>query len=124
MKSLKFVLLTCAFSLNLFAINCNNPIGRDEINECILSTYEKADKKLNLTYGQLIKKLNPDMKANLKKSQKAWLQFVDTEREIEESIQCLSGNCSSIVTFGTLETKTKRVIEREKELQQHLIDLP
>jgi len=59
----------------------------------------------------------------LKKSQKAWLQFVDTEREIEESIECLSGNCSNIVTFGTLETKTRRVIEREKELRQHLDSL-
>lgn len=123
MKSLKFALLTFVFSLNLFAINCNNPMGRDEINECIYSEYEQADKKLNLTYGQLMKKLNPDMKANLKKSQKAWLQFVDTEREIEESIECLSGNCSNIVTFGTLETKTRRVIEREKELRQHLDNL-
>jgi len=119
-----FIIASLLIGINLFGANCNNPTGREEINDCIFSSYEKADKKLNLTYGQLMKKLNPDMKANLKKSQKAWLQFVDTEREIEESVQCLSSNCSNIVTFGTLETKTKRVIEREKELQQHLMDLP
>jgi uncharacterized protein YecT (DUF1311 family) len=118
-----FIIASLLIGINLLASDCSNAETTEQRNDCIYSEYEQADKKLNATYNQVMKKLNPDMKANLKKSQKAWLQFVDTEREFEESVQCLGGNCSASVSYGSLVTKTQRVQIREEELRQHLNDL-
>src|SRR5712691_9934792 len=54
--------------------------------DCIGKAYEKWDKELNRIYAELMKKLIPEGKANLKDAQLHWLKFRDSEFKLQDSI--------------------------------------
>ena len=54
-----------------------------DLNECAAADYGAADKALNAVYGQLMKKIGPKAKDNLRAAQKAWLPFRDATCALE-----------------------------------------
>lgn len=72
------VFFTCAF---LCAVA--NAQTQADLNDDACATYQKADKKLNAVYQQVLKQHQDDVNftTRLRKAQRAWLAFRDAELE-------------------------------------------
>ena len=94
------------------------------MNQCAAQSYKKADDALNMTWVELrVCKINSKEEWNMiVKSQKAWIQFKETQCEYEASLDWgieLRGSGWPLGYFGCLETMTK---ERTAFLQQQFVD--
>ena len=80
---MKKILLFFSFLMliNLYALDCKNAYSTADTNECENLKYIQADKKLNETYKKLISKLDPEAKELLKKAQKAWIVYRDSNAD-------------------------------------------
>ncbi|MCC5657524.1 lysozyme inhibitor LprI family protein [Nostoc sp. XA010] len=97
-------------------LNCNNPQTQIAINECAKLSYQRADKKLNQAYQQLLPTLETSRKQKLIAAQQAWLKFRDTNCEFERS-RYEGGSIAPSIYSGCLENTTKL---RTQELQEFL----
>ncbi|MCC5605444.1 lysozyme inhibitor LprI family protein [Nostoc sp. CHAB 5834] len=97
-------------------INCNNAQTQTAINECAKLSYQRADKKLNRAYQQLLPTLETSRKQKLIAAQQAWLKFRDTNCEFERS-RYEGGSIAPSIYSGCLENITKL---RTQELQEYL----
>lgn len=97
-------------------VNCNNPQTQTAINECTTLSYQKADKKLNQVYQQLLPTLERSRKQKLIAAQLAWLKFRDTNCDFERS-RYEGGSIAPSIYFGCLENTTKL---RTQQLQEYL----
>ncbi|MGF2038361.1 MAG: lysozyme inhibitor LprI family protein [Nostoc sp. CmiVER01] len=97
-------------------VNCNNPQTQIAINECAKLSYQKADKRLNQVYQQLLPTLETSRKQKLIAAQLAWLKFRDTNCEFERS-RYEGGSIAPTIYFNCLENLTKR---RTQELEEYL----
>jgi len=57
---------------------CSDADNQAEMNICAGKEYKNADAELNRVYQQLVAKLEPEEKAQLKDVEAAWLKYRDT----------------------------------------------
>ncbi|ODP35561.1 hypothetical protein A9762_00690 [Pandoraea sp. ISTKB] len=62
---------------------CNDPQDQATMNKCAMDAYKASDKKLNDAFQALNKKLSPEGKAALQKSQRAWIAWRDAQCTFE-----------------------------------------
>jgi len=74
------LLLLCPAS-QASAQNCGDKATQSELNACAQTSYKAADHQLNKAYGEIVARLkdDPDGKARLLKSQRAWIVWRDDE---------------------------------------------
>jgi uncharacterized protein YecT (DUF1311 family) len=81
-KNFLFILvILLADSNNLLA-----QISQPELNEKAILDFNQSDKKLNLVYKQLVKKLSAEEKSLLVQAQRDWIKFRDSHCAFESSI--------------------------------------
>nr|WP_276592591.1 MULTISPECIES: lysozyme inhibitor LprI family protein [unclassified Methylobacterium] len=88
---------------------CEGPTQAD-LNECAAADYGAADKALNAVYGQLMKKIDPKAKDNLRAAQKAWLPFRDATCALE-SMGLDGGSAYAMEYNGCLKGLTDQRIK-------------
>ena len=89
-----------------------------EMNQSASSDYAKANKKLNLVYGQLTKKLGATEKAALIEVQKAWIKYRDSNCKFT----CMGYEGGSIYSLMYSDCLTALTVMRTKELNDMLKD--
>jgi len=99
-------------------LNCENPQVQSEMNICAGLSYERADKKLNQLYRQLLPKLSPARRQKLITAQQAWVKFRDTSCEFERSAY-EGGSIAPTIQAGCWE---KLTLQRTQEIQAYLKD--
>ena len=97
-------------------LNCNNAQTQIAINECAKLSYQRADKKLNQVYQQLLPTLETSRKQKLIAAQVAWLKFRDINCEFERS-RYEGGSIAPSIYSSCLENTTKL---RTQQLQGYL----
>lgn len=131
MKKVAFIgLISASLSLStpLIAaeekIQCNPDGNQVELNTCAENDYKVADKELNSTWKQLIKKKkeNKLYVEKMKVSQNLWIKFRDAE--VEAKFACEDSNMRScwgsmypLLRLSVLTSLTK---ERTKQLQTYM----
>ncbi|MBE9179859.1 DUF1311 domain-containing protein [Oculatella sp. LEGE 06141] len=98
------------------AAECDNPQTQVEINICAQAGYEAADRQLNRVYQQLKNSLNSQEQEQLIEAEEAWIEFRDSNCELESS-QFEGGSIQPTIRYGCLEEMTRN---RTAELQQQL----
>ncbi len=79
---MKRILLTCATLLlsgQALADDCANASTQAEMNTCAVTQYQTADKELNETYQNALKRAVPPQQELLKKAQTAWIAMRDAD---------------------------------------------
>ncbi|TLS96673.1 lysozyme inhibitor LprI family protein [Aliarcobacter cibarius] len=103
---------TFLIATSSYALDCENAMDTYSLKECAKIDYDKADKKLNKTYKQVMSLLDDEGKELLKKSQRAWITFRDLNAEFQ-SDSMRGGTGQGLIYTSIL---TEMTIEREKEL--------
>lgn len=62
-----------------WADDCSNANTQTEMNQCAAAQYQAADKKLNETWQQALKRASGQQKELLKKAQQAWISLRDAD---------------------------------------------
>jgi len=92
-----------------FAEDCSSAATQTELNQCTDRQYQAADKKLNQTYQDAIKRATPQQAALLKKAQQTWISLRDSDCNFVAS-GVEGGSIQPMVINQCLADKT---IERE-----------
>jgi uncharacterized protein YecT (DUF1311 family) len=92
-----------------------------ELNECAGGAWVKADKELNRTYQQILKKYAKDILflQRLKLAQRAWLAFRDAEIQMKfsnASVADVTAQYGSVYPMCYLRLKAELTERRNKEL--------
>ena len=61
------------------ADDCSNANTQTEMNQCAAAQYQAADKKLNETWEQALKRASGNQQELLKKAQLAWISLRDAD---------------------------------------------
>ena len=100
------LLLTSSYAL---ADACDSANTQAELNSCSAEQYQAADKKLNQTWQDVLKRAEPAQRDLLKKAQSAWIALRDADCAfISSSSQ--GGSVQPMVNNQCLTDKTN---ERE-----------
>jgi len=75
-KSMRLVILLMFFSFSTYAFEQCVDKNLKNLESCSLNNYKEEDKKLNYLYKSLIN-VYPELKENIKKTQKAWIKARD-----------------------------------------------
>ena len=70
------LLLSSGYAL---ADECDNASTQADLNACSAAQYQAADKKLNQTWQDVLKRAQPAQRDLLKKAQSAWLTLRDAD---------------------------------------------
>lgn len=70
------LLLASGYAL---ADECSNASTQAELNACTATQYQVADKKLNKTWQDVLKRAEPAQRELLKKAQTAWITLRDAD---------------------------------------------
>jgi uncharacterized protein YecT (DUF1311 family) len=62
---------------------CDNPMDQTTMNQCASKALAASDKRLNDVYQSLNKKVSPEGKAALQRSQRAWIGWRDAQCAFE-----------------------------------------
>lgn len=62
-----------------WADDCSNANTQTEMNQCAAVQYQAADKKLNETWQQALKRASGQQQELLKKAQQAWISLRDAD---------------------------------------------
>lgn len=81
MKPILIAALALLASTNALADECKNPMTQLALNMCAAQETQAADKKLNQTWQQVIKRADPAQRDLLKKAQRAWISLRDADCE-------------------------------------------
>ncbi|ASE85061.1 TPA: lysozyme inhibitor LprI family protein [Citrobacter koseri] len=79
---MKRIIFTCAallLSAPALADDCANASTQMEMNTCAAAQFQTADKKLNETYQNTLKRAEPPQRDLLKKAQIAWIALRDAD---------------------------------------------
>lgn len=79
---MKRIIFTCAallLSAPALADDCTNASTQMEMNTCAAAQFQTADKKLNETYQNALKRAEPPQRDLLKKAQIAWIALRDAD---------------------------------------------
>ncbi|HGL6369118.1 TPA: lysozyme inhibitor LprI family protein [Citrobacter koseri] len=79
---MKRIIFTCAallLSAQALADDCANASTQMEMNTCAAAQFQTADKKLNETYQNALKRAEPPQRDLLKKAQIAWIALRDAD---------------------------------------------
>lgn len=79
---MKHTLAACALLLlsgPALADACANASSQAELNACSVAQYQAADKKLNETWQDVMKRAQPAQRELLKKAQSAWITLRDAD---------------------------------------------
>jgi uncharacterized protein YecT (DUF1311 family) len=100
------------------AQDCNDAQTQAAMTECAGDAYDEADRKLNETYKQIADRLAdaPEIKASLKKAQRAWITFRDAECEFTNA-QAVGGSLYGALITQCLAELTE---QRAEMLQTYL----
>ncbi|WP_333870204.1 lysozyme inhibitor LprI family protein [Kosakonia cowanii] len=79
MKRSLLMLSALLLSQPLYADKCDNASTQTALNMCTAAQYEAADKKLNQTYQEALKRSSPQQAELLKKAQKSWIAVRDND---------------------------------------------
>lgn len=79
MKRSLLMLTALLLSQPLYADECDNASTQGELNSCTAAQYQTADKKLNQTYQEALKRSSPQQAELLKKAQKSWIAVRDND---------------------------------------------
>ncbi len=107
-----FVIASLLIGISLFGSNCEGAI------ECAEVDLTKVDKELNNVYKKLNTKLNNQQKEALKKAQRAWLQYRDSDLEFSSSLP--STAMGQHIIANELYEKTVKTQHRVNELTGYL----
>ena len=118
---LALTLTALAFAAPALAqnIDCKDAITQMEMNICAGKDYQAADKRLNKVYGKLLAASDDKDKELLRKAERAWITFRDTQCEYQASGSS-GGSIHPMELAGCYEALTDA---RTKQLEQ-LIDCP
>ncbi len=98
------------------AADCGHVQGDVEHRQCMANAFGVADKKLNATYAEMRRELDPGAREQLVKAQKAWLQFRDADCDFEaEAVRGGSAYQSEYIRCQLTRTRA-----REKELRESM----
>ena len=80
-RSLIWALPFLLFGGNAFAdkVDCKHVSDQYTLNRCADQDYQASDKKLNETYGKLLKSVSPQGKTRLQKAERAWVAYRDAQ---------------------------------------------
>lgn len=124
-----FALALSCFSLNVFALDCNNPPGGTDLAsaqgnfQCAEKARLAADKELNDTYKKLLGNLKDDSekenfsRTQIVSAQRAWVTFRDAECEFRTS---LNGGAHQWLVVNRSQCIAELTAERTKALQSYL----
>lgn len=115
MKFLLLAVLTVS-SFSAFSKDCSQLSATYDLKVCESENLDEQDKRLNVVYGQLMKKLDNVAQAKLKKSQRAWIAFRDANCEFSGD-EMRGGTMEGLVILGCLSNTTK---ERADELKDYV----
>jgi uncharacterized protein YecT (DUF1311 family) len=79
MKRILIAIGALALSTGALADDCANAGTQAELNSCTAKQYQAADKKLNETYQNALKRAVPAQRELLKKAQIAWIALRDAD---------------------------------------------
>lgn len=75
------------------ALNCQNAVTQQDMNQCATSDYKKADTELNRTYKEVLAKTSVGQRALLKSAQQTWIKYRDADCTFQssatEGVQCI-----------------------------------
>ena len=105
---MKRILLTCAalsLSGQVLADDCANASTQTEMNTCAVNQYQAANKELNETYQNALKRAAPTQQALLKKAQTAWIAMRDADCALISS-GTEGGSAQTMIANQCLADKT------------------
>lgn len=92
-----------------WADDCSNANTQTEMNQCAAAQYQAADKKLNETWQQALKRASGQQQELLKKAQQAWISLRDAD------CACLASGAEggSMQPMLISQCMTDKSVERE-----------
>lgn len=105
--------LVLTSSVSAFASKCDDMTSTIEIRMCLAKELEKEDKRLNVVYGKLVKKLDKVGQTKLRNAQRAWIAFRDAE--CEYSSDEMRGGTFEVVLLSSCHVSMTK--ERADQLQ-------
>lgn len=79
MKRILFAVAALLASGAALAEDCSNANNQTEMNQCAAAQYQAAEKKLNETWEQALKRASGKQQELLKKAQQAWISLRDAD---------------------------------------------
>lgn len=98
------------------AADCSKAETQMEMNECAAGAYNVADKALNSSYRQVLKRMSGEQKTLLQTAQRRWIAWRDADCEFITSAT-RGGSIHPMLISQCLQNKTE---QRTKELQSLL----
>lgn len=92
-----------------WADDCSNANTQTEMNQCAAAQYQAADKKLNETWQQALKRASGQQQELLKKAQQAWISLRDADCAFLAS----GAEGGSMQPMLTSQCMTDKSVERE-----------
>lgn len=92
---------------------------QQEMNAEAVAEFAKADKELNEVYAKVLDVLDDMAKEKLKRSQRAWVVFRDSEADFRADAESRGGSMYPLV-HETVRSHLTR--ERVKALKEYLIE--
>ena len=115
-KMFMSTLFAFAVTQGAFALDCQNALTNVEMKECTFANLQKADKALSATYKKLMAKLPDNIaREKLKKSQRAWIAFRDTNA-VFNADEARDGTLGGLFR---MDTELQMTEQREKELSSN-----
>ncbi|WP_336218623.1 lysozyme inhibitor LprI family protein [Citrobacter amalonaticus] len=102
------ILLTCVALLaggQALADDCANASTQAEMNTCAAAQYQTADKALNKTFQNALKRATPAQQELLKKAQTAWIAVRDADCALISS-GTEGGSAQAMISSQCLTDKT------------------
>ncbi|MFY8093855.1 MAG: lysozyme inhibitor LprI family protein [Niveispirillum sp.] len=99
------------------ADDCDSATTQAAMNQCAADMYAEADKQLNLTYKNLMAKLEASRQEALKQAQRDWIKYRDSHCK-SEAAAVQGGTLYGSVVNGCLAEETKLRLEKLKIMDQ------
>ena len=90
--------------------------SQQEMNSEAAESFKKADKELNEVYAKVLANLDDEAKENLKKAQRAWVAWRDSEAVFRADAEARGGSMWPLVHEGIRSRLTKERVKSLKEL--------
>ena len=120
MKEKSLFLVTALLTLAASCVSAKDACARNkhgifEELPCASKAVAVADRELNNLYGALVKTLDPQERAALVKSQRAWLAFIEADADFKRVVQG-DGADTRLVIVNAREAHTRARAQELKGL--------
>lgn len=116
--------LNIFFSSHVMSLECNINGSQQEMNQCALDSFAKADAELNDVYQLLLiqEKGHSFFIKNLQEAQRAWIIFCNTELESQFSCEHENKRMCWGSLYGSRYPAAKEALTRHRieQLRQYL----